>query len=302
MNPRPNALIRTTSNIIAAFMPTRRMRHSVRDFIRRTKARKFATYKLIKQEWENRGLHPIPARYDEYDLIFGIGAACMTSYILRDFRLRQFSNPFEWVSGTPLGLDRDSRFMEKINALCTEFHDFFNYEDFQLRSAYHTAPHIVHQDIINTRHNIIYWHLFPSDISWERYFPIAREKIMRRASRLIDAMNKSQRILIVWGARMGPQRNEPDRIIRDDEIKQAVQMVGKKWPNHDIDFVFFEHDGTLDKFDFRKITVCPGAYRIQSNHFDAAPEYDARHPNKSIQHIPPLVVAEMLDNIKLRNK
>ena len=57
----------------------------------------------------------------QYDLIFGIGEACLCSQALRNDNLQVFSYPFDWVYGTLLH--------NRVEILTNRFKDFFNKED-----------------------------------------------------------------------------------------------------------------------------------------------------------------------------
>ena len=67
--------------------------------------------------------------------------------------------------------------------------------------------------------------------------------------------------------------------------------------------VFFEHDGTKHEYEFDKIRVCDGAYRIRSNHFLNEPAYShvvkyaSHYEGQLVQYTP--AVDEALDNIHL---
>ena len=319
---KPSKLMKMIANLAAAPCPSRKGRTAIRRKIMRVEQRNAAMqaaqqqallrqYQDLKAQWRTQSDCDkiIPARYDEYDLVFAIGSACPTTWILSNFGLRTFSNPFDWSAGhTPRSFYelpntwRDTRFIEKVTALCNDFENFFNYEDLTLwcsHSVCDTAQE--HQKILNTRTNIHYMHIFPMNESWERYFPIAHEKIMQRGRKLISQIDQSRRVLIVWAHRITEHNNVLDAPVDDDNIRRAVEMLEHRWPNCEFDIVFFEHDGTLQKFKFEKVNVCGGAYRVRSNHFDWGYEYNNVHPIPNKMHTPPLVMGEMLDNIRLRD-
>lgn len=291
------SFITLLANMAGAFIPSRRLRHTVRRKIRNIYIKKL--YTDIKQEWNRRGPAPIPARYTEYDVVLAIGARCAISDVLKCFKLRTFSNPFEWTEGLDKDTETqllDSGFIRKITALYNDFEDYFNFEDFEIRSGDKIYQHL---PMVNKKHRIGWWHIFPLDQSWERSFPAVREKVMRRFNRMIEKISNSNRILFVWSDGVLNQRGTFINPVSDDDIKSAMKMLAKKWPGKHFDIVFFQHDGTKDKFEFDKIQVCEGAYRIKSNHFDLENAYMIKHAPHCARQDVPLVMSEMLDNIKL---
>ena len=57
----------------------------------------------------------------KYDLVFGIGAACSCSQMLRKTGLQFSSYPFDWLYGTD--------FSGRVDILTNDFKDFVNKED-----------------------------------------------------------------------------------------------------------------------------------------------------------------------------
>ncbi len=304
MEYKPNKLTHFLANIVAMFVPGQKNREKIRNLVYRKEHRERVAYEQIKQHWRNIGDNLMPARFDKYDVIFGISSTCAAAWLLKYFGLRDFANPFDWTVGeTPpdyfnTNVLRDSRFMEKINAISTEFQDWFEYDDFCPANAHYPEKH---QEILNKKHKIKYLHLFPQDQSWQMYFPTARETIMRRGARLIDAISKSKRVLIVWETSIFSHKNLPDAPVSDDEIKRALKILQRKFPHQQFDLVFFEHDGTLGQDAFKKIAVCDGAYRIISNHFITTFAYDyVRQDEKKSRLDVPTVIGEMMDNLRLK--
>lgn len=213
------------------------------------------------------------------------------------------TTPIDWTSGdvpadwlTGRNSYRDSMFTEKINAIVNDFEHFFDFQDFVIRTSQTIAQ--PHQDLINTNNGIRFAHVFPTNQSWELYFPTAQKIIQRRATRMLEYMNNAKKILVVWASRISGSRNMFFTPITDQEIKDAVKKMSKKFPNADIDFVFFEHDGTKQQFEYDKREICTGAYRIFSNHFILTDDYVYAHP--SSKNCIPFVMCEMLDNISTK--
>ena len=301
--------------VLVCFIPIPKIRRIVRNkllyfFVEAKESKK--KYEQIKAQWlvKNGGNKLIPARFDEYDLVFAIGAACPMTWELIARNLRTFSNPFDWTDGMPpsnwlIDADvwRNTRFIEKIKLLCSDFKDFFNKDDIKIASA----DMSVHHWVCNMRTKIRFIHLFPGNKSIESVWDETSLKIKRRCERLIEEIDSANRVLICWGHRIMFHKDRLDAIISDDDIKKALQLLHTRFPNTEIDLVFFEHDGTKTEFEYDKITVCDGAYRIRSNHYIVSEIYSVvcaskRFEGNLVNYSESLVMAEALDNIQLSKK
>lgn len=302
------------ASIVCVFIPVRRIRHKVVEAIMKERGDKRA-YMKMKQEWlaKCNGQKLIPGRFEKYDLIFGIGCSCHVRNYLDANHLVRFATPLDWTGGripqgwgTEPGLERDSRFKEKIHFLCNDFDGWANPEDFYTLQSW-LARAERHHNVLNVKTNIRFLHSFPSDTSMELYMPTFLETVKRRAKRLLEAIEKSDTILIVWAHRLYEQRDCMDAIVPEKDIISAVEKLSARFPGKKIDIVFFEHDGYKDKYQFDKIKVCATedveAYKLKTNHHLDAPEY--RYGNKyndSFAYFISMGVAEALDNIGLTDK
>lgn len=294
--------------VLACFIPIPKIRRMVRNkllYIFVDKKENERKYKQIKAQWlaKNGDNKLIPARFDEYDLVFAIGAACPMTWELIAHQLRTFANPFDWTAGMPpsnwltdADVWRSTRFIEKIKLLCSDFENFFNQDDMRMISS----DMFVHHCVCNVRTKIRFMHLFPGDKSVENMWSEISGKMGRRCEKLIKEIESAKRVLICWGHRIMIHKDKLDAVVTDFDIKQAVQLLRKKFPNVDIDLVFFEHDGAKKDFEYDKIRVCVGAYRIKSNHYIVSDDYRFVCPR--LNYSESLVVAEALDNIKLSKK
>ena len=264
-------------------------------------------YQYLKSEWliQNNGKLLLPGRFTEYDLVFAIGATCISTDMIDCFKLRRFANPFDWTAGAEPkhwlqqpNVYRDSRFREKISAICNNFNNWLTPEYFKYVSAWH-SPKDPNHHVVNTKTNIRYLHEFPIDQDIIQYMPEFTKKMQRRINNLYDAIDKSQKILVVWAANaLYDQIALLEQPVPDKDIKWAVKQIQKIYPNKKFDFVFFEQDGTKEKFEYEKIEVATGAFKIKSNHFLIDYEYNfvAQAPEyRPHTH----VISEMLDNIHL---
>lgn len=301
---------RIFANLVAIFIPSREIRRRVRHKIlswKLSNLNKKKKYRQLKSEWFARSGILLPARFKEYDLIIPMGATCHVSWLLKAFKLRSFSMPFEWTGGAePVNwyvdpfVQRNTRFREKIDAICNDFKDFYNPDDFRQITDWN--PGKKHHMVVNVKTKIRFMHAFPAKQSFESYMPDFIDKTKRRSERLMDAIKMSDKILFCWIHKTWDQNALMDAIVDDRDIKHAIKALKKKYPNKEFDFVFFEQDGTKKRFEFEKKPVSNCAFRIKSNHFLFDSEYETLWPFDDKFHSHIHVVSEMLDNIKLSKK
>lgn len=304
------------ANLVAGFVWNKNKRRSVRNKILRKvkiEVKKIETpedfkkrYVSVKQKWrevcgENTPLRP--GRFAEYDLIFGIGSTCHVTTILGEHKLRRFSTPLDWTGGVaPVGwyglpdVHRDSRFNEKIDMLISGFRDAFVFDNFKLVCA-DGLPKREHHIVADVKNNIRYIHHFPMDKSIESYFPEFLDTMKRRTDRLMKSIELSGKILIVWIHRISDQTDILDKVVSDEEAVLALNKLKQAYPDKEFDIVFFEADGTKAEYEFDKITVTDGVYKIRSNHYLEEDAYRFKYKYRNMRVQP--IVAEALDNIAL---
>lgn len=298
---------KSVANIVAMFCPTRKMRRAVRiKIIGKTglSATDFAVTSVnihakIKEYWRKNvsTAGPNPGRFDTYDLVFAIGSSCKMVDVLNFMELRQFATPLDWTAGVgPARRDEaptvwhESAFDAKIDAIISEFEDWFRFEDIVVFKTVSSATG--HQYVYNTRTGVLFMHVFPWEESLEQYYPTAYKTMMRRAVRLVRAIKASERVLICWGHRMQNQRNVLDKTVSDSQIHSALSGLRQKYPNVEFDMVFFEHDGKMSQYEYEQVDVCVGARRVRSNHFFQTDD----------KYWTPTVIGKCLANISLTNK
>ena len=311
-------------NFVAGFVPSRAMRGRIRKMLTKgdvvpppsplvhgAGSDKLANYRAVKQKWNDvlGGQRLLPARFEEYDFIFVIGVSCLMTDVLDFFKLRVCSSPFEWTVGIEPdgycsqenpGVGEDTRFVEKIDAIVTKFKNFYRPQDFVIENSTIKEGQ-AHQRVINVYTKIRFLHLFPCDKSIENAMPEVQELMDRRSKRFLEYMDKSDKILICWGERMGEQRNCVCQHLTDAQILDAIDKLKRIYPDKQIDFVFFEHDGVKHEYEFDKIQVADSAYRIRSNHYILEWAYSDKHPHRK-DRPPILVMSEAMDNIRLSSR
>lgn len=314
------------ANVVAMFFISRKTRHKIRNKIMGNNNEQIISlgnkidakqqeleniekkynYLKLKTEWltHNQEQLLLPARFTEYDLVFAIGATCHVTTMLDWFGLRKFTTPLDWTGGTEPeywwskpDIYRNSRFHEKIQELCNNFENLTNTKYYKYVSRF-LVPQEPHHYVVNTKLKIRYLHEFPANIDMAQHMPEFIKKIQRRRKHLYNAIDKSQKILIVWISGIWDQRAQLEQNVSSSDIKWAVKKLRKLYPNKEFDLVFFEPDGTKNLFEYEKQEIAPGAFRIKSNHFLYNPEYNFMHAFPDDKpHIH--VISEMLDNIRL---
>lgn len=152
---------------VAGFMPTKKMRRNLREF-------------LMYRSWYCIKRHLVP--HDEYDYILNLGDTCFAATALNLARLRKFSGPFDWIGGANL----DTR----VEMMENKFKDFFNASDFEMCN---NLPGRYY----NTRTNMLFLHDFSHDGNFESEFPDVRDKYRRRCDRFIKYLSSGRRVLLV---------------------------------------------------------------------------------------------------------
>ncbi len=137
-----------------------------------------------------------------YDLVVSIGSWCGVTNQLKDFNLRQFSGPFDWVSTPTLThvnrvlKNRFQEYMDINNMKFREYAKFAIDENDQFNDVIIEKQTYVLEDV---KYNIGSYHDFlvvPGQ-SWTVAYPEFREKLDRRINRFFDKIKKSQSTLFV---------------------------------------------------------------------------------------------------------
>lgn len=162
---------------------------------------------------------------EKYDLIFGIGSACLCSQTLRKLNLQFYSYPLDWLYG------RD--FSYRADLLINEFKDFINYGDLVFESKWNNDRKNPCDVYKNKRTGIVFNHDFPKDIPLEKSFEQIRQKYERRIKRLIEQLRQSNKVLIVYIEVPGNNENVNERTLRDCQRK-----IEEKFPDKQVDLLY----------------------------------------------------------------
>ena len=169
--------------------------------------------------------------HDKYDIIYSMGATCGCAMLMNYEGLRTFSGPFDWIVNVN-GLYESFAFM--MNG----FSDFFNYEDFKVRTApkpfdprYHAYE--------NIKTGYIFVHDFPKEIPMEESFDAVKKKYYHRIERFYRLITEKDRVLLIWYGI--PNYAASDAFITTDE--KLIELCEKfcRKMNKTIDFLIIEH-------------------------------------------------------------
>lgn len=157
---------------------------------------------------------------EKYDLIFGIGSACLCSQALRKLKLQFYSYPLDWLYGR--------NFPYRVDLLVNEFKDFINCEDLIFEDAWNNDTHNPCDVYRNQKTGIVFNHDFPKDVPLTETFGQVRSKYERRINRLIGQIRQSERILIVYIEAPGNAEDIGEQTLRDCQKKIEEKFSGKR--------------------------------------------------------------------------
>ena len=170
--------------------------------------------------------------HKKYDLVFGIGAACSCTQILRNANLQHQSNPLDWLFG--------ATFEGRVNLLVNEFENFINKEDLEFAGQRENPePCDIYQ---NKANDIVFNHDFPLNMSLEKSYPIIKEKYDRRIKRLLNGINVAQNVLIVYIETPNSGQN-----IENDVLLNSYKQISGKYNTKNITLLYFACDTNIPK-------------------------------------------------------
>lgn len=174
-----------------------------------------------------------------YDIAISLGEYCCTTFALRRCHLQTKSMVFDWSAGIEKDKCGLGGLQGKVDLICNDFKDFFNFEDFENRGQ--NAQKIddtEHLWIVNKRTGLQYKHDFPSNQSFEATFDGVKEKYLRRVDRLYKSIEENNKILFLFIAKTTG--------FSDDYLLAQQQKIALKFPNKQIDFLYIMH---ADEYD-----------------------------------------------------
>ena len=166
----------------------------------------------------------------QYDLIFGIGEACLCSQALRNDNLQVFSYPFDWVYGALLH--------NRVEILTNKFKDFFNKEDL-VKIGSRTSQEEPRDNYKNNATNICFPHEFSYRADFNECYADINEKYTRRINRLLSQISTAKSILIVFVEIPNISENNTNNSDLLQAYNRIIETYGTK--NNKIDFLYFTH-------------------------------------------------------------
>lgn len=147
---------------------------------------------------------------DIYDTIFSLGEACSCTDVLRNSFLQFCSYPFDWINGP--------EFIERCKIVAAKFDRYINKEDLIFSQYVESTGMNVY---LNKYNNVVFNHDFKATVPFDEMYEISKKKYDRRISRLLDNINSSKRVLMVYIET--PTTNH--KIVDDSEILEGYRIV-----------------------------------------------------------------------------
>lgn len=202
-----------------------------------------------------------------YDFIFSIGSACSCTEALRGAKLQFSSFPFDWITVR----DRPGDIRHKVDAICDDFRNWFNKEDF----AYAGTKDWHLKDFYrNMRTGIVFNHEFPKGIPFEVSFPSVRERYDRRIRRLFRCIGSAKSVLMVRIDR--PDQEFPATV---DDCIYAKTRLSEKFPGVNFDVLFMTCESGRSYEDRIETSSPNGLLRISFDYRSRAADAQSYTPD-----------------------
>lgn len=211
------------------------------------KSKKYNRKKKYKFELNN------DVQNNEYDLIFSLGEACSCATALKDANLRLASYPFDWMFG--------SDFLNRCKMLASKFERFIEKEDLEFSFE---ARSIKCNAYYNNYNNIVFNHDFLKDLPFDEAYKLVREKYDRRIQRLLNDIEKSKRVLVLY-----IETPVKDHILVEDKIiLDGFNILREKFGNK-IELLYVKNSTVEDVTNLTDgITVITCDYKDYSSDLD----------------------------------
>ena len=126
-----------------------------------------------------------------YDLVLSIGQDCKCSQSLRAAGLQHYSYPFDWLAGASL--------LDRAKILATDFRDWFNEKDLiDIGIADNSRFAVEHRIARHSQNGLEFRHDFSCEKTIAEDYASVNKKYLRRITRLISAIEKANRVLVVY--------------------------------------------------------------------------------------------------------
>ena len=184
----------------------------------------------------------------KFDLIFSLGEACSCTQALREYNLQIYSYPFDWLSG--------SDFLLRCNILANGFKDFIKKEDLQYCCENRNIKCVAYK---NKKNNLTFNHDFLKEMPFDNAYNYVKEKYKRRIKRLLNKINKSKAVLVVYMEI--PTRNHQKTT--NEEIIKGYSILQEAYKNK-INLLYIKNESqnyTVEFLENNKVTVISKDYK-----------------------------------------
>lgn len=185
-----------------------------------------------------------------YDFIFGIGEACSCIQALHKAKLQFNSYPFDWLFGT--------NFMGRCEILANRFERFVEQDDLEDIHKTNLDTHNLCEIYHNKYNDITFNHDFLVGHDLSETYTSVHEKYMRRISRLLNNIDNSKYVLIVYIET--PVKNHA--FVQDAELIKGLDIISRAFPNTNIDLLYFSNSNKKKEI----INVSDNITRIFDNY------------------------------------
>ena len=214
---------------------------------------------------------------ERFDFVFGIGAACSCSRMLRERGLQYASFPLDWV-GNPR-IDAGEVLRHVSNLAAGGFPNWFEEENLERAPQYDSERYTAYFD---RGSRLFFAHDFTPGGDMHREYPKAREKYARRIDRFAKVLSSARKVLVVWVA-------DPRGIgeVAEDDIACSLNSFRKAHPKTEFRLLVVNcvhgvrpenmrvkrGDGyECLAFDYRVVTEGPPTWDVRTEMF--APIFD----------------------------
>ena len=208
-------------------------------------------------------------RKTKYDLVFGLGNACSCTETIRKAGLQLLSFPYDWITDAcTQPADAMHEILPRVREVCAGFTGWFAKDEFQFLQS---IPSNRKDAYINRRMNMIFNHDFPTGTPYDQAFEAVQTRYRRRASRLLELIRTSSRVLVIRMDR--PNQLAPTSV---EDCLRARHSFECAFTPVKFDFFLFNYEKGRRFRDRIVEDVEPGFTRIAfdyRSYGDEKPEY-----------------------------
>ena len=157
---------------------------------------------------------------ERFDLVFGLGAACSCSRILRERRLQYASFPLDWV-GDPR-LDAREDLALTTATVVNGFSNWFEKENLVRATEYDSPKHI---GLFDRETRLYFAHDIEQGEDLHVRYSEVRAKYERRIARLLKLLGSAGKVLIVW---IADPRGCGE--VGESDMKRCLEAFRKGYP------------------------------------------------------------------------